>query len=65
MIASKLKEIANAEEIEKAMNVDVQNVKEFHQEIERELENNSLTQSAEVLRLRVQLLKLKEIKRGI
>lgn len=65
LIASKLKEIANAEDVEKAMNIDVQNTKEFHQEIERELENNSLAQSAEVLRLRVQLLKLKEIKRGI
>lgn len=65
LIEAKLREIKNAEEVESAMNQEVQMAKEFHQEVERELENNSLAQSSEVLRLRVQLLKLKEIKRGI
>lgn len=65
LIEAKLREIKNAEEVESAMNQEVQMAKEFHKDVERELENNSLAQSSEVLRLRVQLLKLKEIKRGI
>ena len=65
LINEKMNQIKRAEEIEVAMNQETERAKEFHREIERELESNSIAQSSEILKLRVQLLKLKEIKRGI
>lgn len=65
LIESKLAEIKNAEVIEEAKNQELQLAKEFHEEVEKELEAQSMSQSSEVLRLRLQLLKLKDIKRGI
>lgn len=65
LIESKLAEIKNAEVIEEAKNQELQLAKDFHEEVEKELEAQSMSQSSEVLRLRLQLLKLKDIKRGI
>lgn len=65
LIESKLAEIKNAEVIEDAKNQELQLAKDFHEEMEKELEAQTMTQSAEVLKLRLQLLKLKDIKRGI
>lgn len=65
LIEAKLAEIKNAEVVEEAMNQELQLAKDFHEEVEKDIENKSMTQSAEVLRLRLQLLKLKDIKRGI
>ena len=65
LIESKLVEIKNAEVIEEAKNQELQLAKDFHEEVEKELEAQSMSQSSEVLRLRLQLLKLKDIKRGI
>lgn len=65
LIESKLAEIKKAEVIEDAKNQELELAKEFHEEVEKELEAQTMTQSAEVLKLRLQLLKLKDIKRGI
>lgn len=65
LIEAKLAEIKNAEVVEEAMNQELQLAKDFHEEVEKELETQSMSQSSEVLRLRLQLLKLKDIKRGI
>ena len=65
LIEAKLAEIKNAEVIEDAKNQELQLAKDFHEEVEKELEAQTMTQSSEVLKLRLQLLKLKDIKRGI
>ena len=65
LIETKLVEIKNAEVVEEAMNQELQLAKDFHEEVEKELETQSMSQSSEVLRLRLELLKLKDIKRGI
>lgn len=65
LIESKLAEIKNAEVVEDAKNQELQLVKDFHEEVEKELEAQTMVHSAEVLRLRLELLKLKNIKRGI
>lgn len=65
LIESKLAEIKNAEVVEDAKNQELQLVKDFHEEVEKELEAQTMVHSAEVLRLRLELLKLKDIKRGI
>lgn len=65
LIESKLAEIKNAEAIEEAKNQELQLAKEFHEEVEKELEAQTMIQSSEVLKLRLQLLKLKDVKRGI
>lgn len=65
LIESKLAEIKNAEAIEEAKNQELQLAKEFHEEVEKELETQTMIQSSEVLKLRLQLLKLKDVKRGI
>lgn len=65
LIEAKMNEIKDAEELELAKNQEEEVVKEIHKEIEKELEKDSMTQSAEVVKLRLQLLKLKDIKRGI
>lgn len=65
LIEAKLAEIKNAEIVEEAKNQELQLAKDFHEEVEKELEAQSMSQSSEVLRLRLQLLKLKDIKRGI
>lgn len=65
LIEAKLAEIKSAEVIEEAKNQELQLAKDFHEEVEKELEAQSMSQSSEVLKLRLQLLKLKDIKRGI
>lgn len=65
LIEAKLAEIKSAEVIEEAKNEELQLAKDFHEEVEKELEAQSMSQSSEVLKLRLQLLKLKDIKRGI
>ena len=65
LIEAKLAEIKNAEVIEDAKNQELQLAKDFHEEVEKELEAQTMAQSSEVLKLRLQLLKLKDIKRGI
>ena len=65
LIEAKLAEIKNAEVVEEAVNQELQLAKDFHEEVEKELEAQTMVHSAEVLRLRLELLKLKEIKEGI
>ena len=65
LIESKLAEIKQAEVVEEEVNQELQLAKEIHEEIEKNIESQSMAQSAEVLRLRLELLKLKDIKRGI
>lgn len=65
LIEAKLAEIKEAEVIEDAKNQELELAKDFHEEVEKELEAQTMAQSAEVFRLRLQLLKLKDIKRGI
>ena len=65
LIEAKLAEIKNAEVIEDAKNQELQLAKDFHEEVEKELEAQTMAQNSEVLKLRLQLLKLKDIKRGI
>ena len=65
LIEVKLAEIKNAEVIEEEVNQELQLAKDFHEEVEKELEAQTMAHSAEVLRLRLELLKLKEVKEGI
>lgn len=65
LIEAKLTEIKNAEVVEEAVNQELHLAKDFHKEVEKEIEAQSMVHSAEVLRLRLELLKLKEIKEGI
>lgn len=65
LIEAKLEEIKNAEVVEEAVNQELHLAKDFHKEVEKEIEAQSMVHSAEVLRLRLELLKLKEIKEGI
>lgn len=65
LIEAKLEEIKNAEVVEEAVNQELNLAKDFHKEVEKEIEAQSMVHSAEVLRLRLELLKLKEIKEGI
>lgn len=65
LIEIKLAEIKSAEVVEESLSQELQEAKSFHEEVEKNIENESMAQSAEVLRLRLELLKLKDIKRGI
>lgn len=65
LVKAKLEEIKLAESKEQQINNDLEVTKSIHQEIEADLEETSMMQNAEVIKLRLQLLKLKEVKEGI
>lgn len=65
LIEAKLGEINQAEVQEENTNFDLEITKEIHKEIEADLEEESMMNNAEVIKLRLELLKLKQIKEGI
>ena len=65
LIDAKLKELEQAEKIEASLIEEAQIVEEFHDSVEREMEEATMKQNAEIIKLRLELLKLKNIKEGI
>lgn len=65
LIAEKLNEIKAAEVEEEISNESLENSKEFHKEIEDSLEKEAAEKNYKVIKLRLDLLKLKQIKDGI
>lgn len=65
LIAEKLNEIKAAEVEEEISNESLESSKEFHKEIEDSLEKEAAEKNYKVIKLRLDLLKLKQIKDGI
>lgn len=65
IIEEKLNQIKVAETVEEEMSKDLEYVKQQNKEIEDEILSNSMRQSYQVVKLRLDLLKLKTLKEGI
>lgn len=66
LIISKMQEIKNLEEQEAAANQGLQEMKEIHEEIENDYEREvCMKNNLEVVKMRLQLIKLKNLKDGI
>lgn len=65
LIEQKLGEVKEAEYVEEISNEQLESAKDFHKEIEKDMEIDCMKNSAEVINLRLQLLKLKMVKDGI
>ena len=65
LIEEKLAAVKQAEEQEENLTEYIDEVKAEHQEVERDLERASMRLNADVIKLRLELLKLKNLKDGI
>lgn len=65
LIEQKLKELREAEQTEENAKEQLESVKEFHQEVEKELVGDCMKYNSEVIKMRLQLLKLNTLKEGI
>lgn len=65
LINERFNAVSKAEEKERQAMAELEEVKRVNEDYEREAEEACMRQSAEVVNLRLQLMKLKEIKRGI
>ena len=61
IIEEKEEELAHAEFIEECVKEDLEYTKEYHKEIENNIESELIRRNSEILKLRLQLLKLKSI----
>lgn len=65
LINKKFEEIKNAEEKEADLNEELQSAKDFHKKIESEIAHNCMKQNVEVMKMRLDLIKLNLLKKGI
>lgn len=65
LISQKMADLREAEVTEEIANEQLEEAKEFHEEVERELANNCMRYNNEVIKMRLQLLKLNTLKEGI
>lgn len=65
LIEAKFAQIKEAELVEQNLNQELAEMKEYHKSYEKDVEDEATKINTEVLKLRLQLLKLKDIKRGI
>lgn len=65
LINQKMADLREAEVTEQIANEQLQDAKEFHEEVERDLANNCMKYNSEVIKMRLQLLKLNTLKEGI
>lgn len=65
LIAKKLMEVSKAEEEVQVVQQELGEVKEIHKEIEESISDECMRNNAEVIKLRLELLKLNNLKKGI
>lgn len=65
LIDEKLQQISNAENVSMEAQEYLEEVKEYNQQFENEIVNDCMRNNAEVVRLRLELLKLQNLKKGI
>ena len=63
LVASKMQEIQIAEQQEDEANKVLAEVKDFHRDVENEIEADCMRHSVEVMKLRTELLRLKQLKK--
>lgn len=65
LIEEKLARLKEAEQIEENAKEHLEEVKEFHEEVEKDMVQNCMKYNSDVIKMRLQLLKLTTLKEGI
>lgn len=65
LIEEKLARLKEAEQIEENAKEQLEEVKEFHEEVEKDMVQNCMKYNSDVIKMRLQLLKLTTLKEGI